>query len=93
MEPLPGPKTIGPENYERISCAFLKQGWMGFEETFNRIVPREQKDYAEVKLRLLREPLFMKAVHERMARIYLGKATINEVLEEIERSGRPAPRH
>jgi hypothetical protein len=90
LEPIPGPKTMGAEAYERISSAFLNRGWVGFEEAFNQIVPCGQDDYAKVKLRLLREPIFMRTVHERMARIYLGKATINEVLEEIERSNAPA---
>ncbi len=55
---IPGPKTIGPENYERILQAFMARGWEGFEEEFDRIVPRHRPDYEEVKRDLLREPLF-----------------------------------
>ena len=40
----------------------------------------------EIKRNLLREPIFMTTVHKRMARMYLGKATIEEVFSEIEQS-------
>ena len=43
-------------------------------------------DYVEIKRNLLREPIFMTTVHKRMARMYLGKATIEEVFSEIEQS-------
>lgn len=83
LEPIPGPKTIGADSYGRISRAFLTRGWAGFDEAFNQIFPRERSDYVELKRNLLREPIFLRPVHERMARIYLGKATIDEVLDEI----------
>lgn len=91
MEPIPGPKTIGSENYGRISNAFYERGWAGFEDEFNRVVPRTHKDYTDIKRNLLREPIFLKVVHERLARVYLGKATIEEVFDEIRKSQEPAP--
>ena len=84
LEPIPGPKTVGETNYARIFSAFCDRGWVGFEEEFNQIIPRDREDYVEIKRDLLREPIFMKTVHQRMARIYTGKATIDEVFKEIE---------
>ena len=44
MPSIPGPKTVGAENYSRILDAFMKSGWAGFEEEFNRIVPCDRPD-------------------------------------------------
>jgi hypothetical protein len=55
---IPGPATIGAENYSRIVDAFIKLGWPGFEKEFDHIVPRDRSDYADVKRDLLCEPVF-----------------------------------
>ena len=91
LEDVPGPKTIGAENYSKVSQAFLTRGWVGFEEAFDEIVPRTQADYASVKRELLRESIFSRKVHRRMSRIFLGEASISETLQEIakETSRRP----
>ena len=39
---IPGPKTVGSANYSRLFDAFMKRGWTGFEEEFDRIVPRDR---------------------------------------------------
>jgi tetratricopeptide (TPR) repeat protein len=89
MEPIPGPKTVGTENYSAISKAFLTSGWAGFEEAFDAVIPRSRADYAEIKRDLLREPIFNPRVHSRMARVVLGEATVDEILEEASRSEAP----
>jgi len=80
LEPVPGPKTIGAENYSKVSQAFLSRGWTGFEEAFDAIVPRTRADYASVKRELLRESIFNPKVHLRMSRVFM---------EEIEREKLP----
>jgi tetratricopeptide (TPR) repeat protein len=82
METIAGPKTVGPESYAQISKAFFERGWNGFEEEFNRLFPLDRPDYVDIKRNLLREPIFLKKVHERMARVFLGESTIEEVLDE-----------
>ena len=82
MQTIPGPQTVGSENYSRISKAFYERGWAGFEEEFNRTIAPDRSDYIEIKRDLLREPIFLKKVHERMARVVLGKSTVEEVLDE-----------
>ena len=86
LDSIPGPKTVGPENYSIIFKAFLESGWEGFEKAFDAVISRDRVDYVEIKRNLLREPIFMTTVHKRMARMYLGKATIEEVFNEIEQS-------
>ena len=80
---IPGPKTVGPENYSRILRAFMKRGWAGFEEEFDSIVPRERPDYAEVKRDLLCEPLFSLKVHRNMVDAVLGSRTVDEIFDEM----------
>ena len=82
MQTIPGPQTVGSENYSRISKAFYERGWEGFEEEFNRPFAPDRSDYIDIKRDLLREPIFLKKVHERMARVVLGKSTVEEVLDE-----------
>ena len=89
MESIPGPKTVGSENYSAISKAFLASGWAGFEEAFDAVIPRSRADYAEIKRDLLREPIFNPRVHSRMARVVLGESTVDEILEEASRSEAP----
>ena len=89
MESVPGPKTVGAENYSAISNAFLASGWAGFEEAFDAVIPRSRVDYADIKRDLLREPIFNPRVHSRMARVVLGEATVDEILEEASRSEKP----
>jgi hypothetical protein len=55
---IPGPQTVGSENYSRILDAFEKSGWEGFEQEFDRIVPRDRPDYADIKRDLLCETMF-----------------------------------
>jgi hypothetical protein len=64
---IPGPKTVGDEHYSRIFDAFMERGWEGFEEEFDRIVPRSRADYEDVKRELLCEPIFRLKVHRRLA--------------------------
>jgi tetratricopeptide (TPR) repeat protein len=90
MESIPGPKTVGSENYSAISKAFLATGWAGFEEAFDTVVPRSRADYADIKRDLLREPIFNPKVHERMSKMLLGQATVEETMEEIKRDRGPA---
>jgi tetratricopeptide (TPR) repeat protein len=85
LESIPGPKTLGPENYSKVADAFIDRGWTGFEEAFDAIVPRSRSDYADVKRDLLRESIFNRRTHSNMARIMLGKATLEEVLDEVRR--------
>jgi tetratricopeptide (TPR) repeat protein len=82
METIAGPKTVGPDNYAQISKAFFELGWKGFEEEFNRLFPPDRPDYVAIKRNLLREPIFLRKVHERMARVFLGESTVEEVLDE-----------
>lgn len=89
LPPLPGPHVVGPTNYSKILKAFLDRGWAGFEESFDQVVPRERSDYAELKRDLLREPIFNPKVHARMARLHAGKATVEEIMDEIEREKVP----
>jgi len=91
MPSIPGPQTIGPENYSRISSAFFKGGWEAFEEEFDRIVPRDRPDYADVKRDLLREPIFNRKVHRRMTETFAGKMTVEEMFEEIQRDKERKP--
>jgi hypothetical protein len=82
LESVPGPKTIGSENYAKVSNAFFDCGWAGFEEAFDEINPRTRPDYASIKRELLRESIFDPKVHLRMSRVLLGEITIKEALEE-----------
>ncbi len=85
LESVPGPKTIGSENYAKVSEAFFDRGWAGFEEAFDEIIPRARPDYASLKRELLRESIFNPKVHLRMSRTLLGEITIKEALEEAAR--------
>jgi len=89
LEPLPGPKTIGAKNYAKISEAFFSRGWAGFERVFDEIVPRDRSDYETVKRELLREPIFSPKVHSRLARVFLGHATVDETISEAAHAVRP----
>lgn len=85
VEDLPSiqrPKTVGSENYSRIFDAFMKRGWAGFEEEFDRIVPRDRPDYADIKRDLLCEPIFHMKAHRNIADLALGRKTIDEILDE-----------
>jgi len=90
LESIPGPKTVGAENYAAISTAFMTSGWAGFEEAFDAAIPRSRADYADIKRDLLRESIFNSKVHERLSKLYLGQATVEETMEEIKRDNRPA---
>ena len=94
VEDLPsmaGPKTVGSENYSRIFDSFLRRGWEGFEEEFDRIVPRDRPDYADVKRDLLREPLFSMKAHRNMVESLLGRKTIDEIFDEMARESERKP--
>jgi hypothetical protein len=79
---VPGPKTVGSENYSRIVDAFIERSWEGFEEEFNRIVNPDRPDYADVKRDLLCEPLFSIKAHQNLTELVLGRKTIEEIWEE-----------
>jgi tetratricopeptide (TPR) repeat protein len=79
---IPGPKTVGSANYSRIVEGFMKRGWEGFEEEFDRIVTRDRPDYADVKRDLLCEPLFSIKAHKNLAELVLGRKTFDEIWEE-----------
>ena len=56
-----------------------------FEKEFERIVPRERPDYADVKRDLLREPLFSIDYHRVLAELNLGKKIIDEIVAKVAR--------
>jgi len=85
LEPIPGPQTIGSENYSRVAEAFMSRGWVGFEEAFDSIVLCTRGDYADLKRALLREPIFNQKTHLNLLRMMLGQVTLEEVWEEISR--------
>jgi tetratricopeptide (TPR) repeat protein len=88
---MPGPKTVGSENYSRIFDAFMKRGWAGFEEEFDRIVPRDRPDYADVKRDLLCEPIFSVKAHRSMADMVAGNKTVDELFHEMAREQEKKP--
>jgi tetratricopeptide (TPR) repeat protein len=90
LESVPGPQTIGAENYATVSAAFLTRGWAGFEEALDAIVPRTRSDYSSIKRELLREPIFNPKVHSRMARVFLKKLTVEQALEEATQESEPS---
>ena len=85
---IPGPQTVGTDNYSRIFDGFMQRGWPGFEEEFERIVCRERPDYEQVKQDLLREPILSARVHRNMTRAFMASAgasdeTLEDVMNEI----------
>jgi tetratricopeptide (TPR) repeat protein len=88
---IPGPKTVGAENYSRISSAFMKDGWAGFEVEFDRVVPRDRADYADVKRDILCEPIFDTKAHRNMADAVLGRKTVDEIFDEMARRREQKP--
>jgi tetratricopeptide (TPR) repeat protein len=81
---IPGPKTVGPDNYSRISDAFMQRGWPGFEEEFERIVPRTRPDYEQVKRDILCESIFSAKVHRNMTRAFMaGTGNSEETFEDV----------
>jgi tetratricopeptide (TPR) repeat protein len=83
LSSIPGPKTLGSDNYSCILRAFMNDGWAGFEKEFDRLVPRDRANYADVKRDLLREPIFNTKVHRRMAETFTEKKPAQEVFDEI----------
>jgi hypothetical protein len=69
----------------------MQRGWEGFEEEFDRVVPRDRPEYAEVKRDLLREPIFSSKVHRRMTETFSGKKTADEMFDEIRRESERRP--
>ncbi|MCZ2150023.1 MAG: hypothetical protein LC126_19870 [Bryobacterales bacterium] len=88
---IPGPKTVGPENYSRIFDAFMQRGWAGFEEEFDRVMPRDRADYADVKRDMLCEPLFSIKAHRNMADAVLGNKTVEEIFDEMAKQQEQKP--
>lgn len=89
---MPGPKTVGPDNYSKIFDAFMQRGWPGFEEEFDRIVPRSRADYEQVKQNILREPIFRANVHRNMTRALMASTgnseeTLEDVMNDIFKNG------
>jgi len=91
LPPIPGHQTVGSDNYDRIYDAFMERGWAGFEEEFDRIVPRERPDYADVKRDLLREPIFSIKAHRNLADAVLGRKTVDEIFDEMDRQREQKP--
>ena len=88
---IPRPKTVGSKNYSRIFDAFMKLGWAGFEEEFDRIVLRDRADYADVKRNILCEPIFSVKAHRNMADAVLGRKTVDEIFDEMARKQEQKP--
>lgn len=88
---IPGPKTVGSENYPRIFDAFMKRGWAGFEEEFDQIVPRDRADYADVKRDMLCEPILKMSAHRNIADVVLGRKTFAEIRVELARQRERKP--
>ena len=88
---IPGPKTVGSENYSRIVDAFMKRGWAGFEEQFDRVVPRNRPDYAAVKQDMLCEPMYNIKAHRNLADAVLGNRTVDEIFDEMEQERHKKP--
>lgn len=82
---IPGPQTVGSENYSSIFDKFMQHGWEGFEEEFDRIVPRERPDYADVKRDLLCEPIFNPKAHRKLTEAVFGAETSEEILGGLAR--------
>jgi hypothetical protein len=81
---IPGPKTVGPDNYSKIFDAFMQRGWPGFEEEFDRIVPRDRPDYKQVKRDILCEPIFSAEAHRNTSRAFMASAgASDETLEDV----------
>lgn len=85
---IPGPQTVGPENYSRMFDAFMERGWPGFEEEFERIVPRNRPDYEQMKRDILCEPIFSAKVHRNMTRAFMASTgnseeTFEDVMNDI----------
>ncbi len=62
------------EDEETIRGTF----WDG-EEDFDAAIPRSRADYADIERDLLREPIFNPKVHERLSKLFLGQATVEEL--------------
>jgi tetratricopeptide (TPR) repeat protein len=92
LEPVAGPEVVGRENYRLISSAFFARGWEGFEEEFNRLYPPTRQDYLAMKSELLREPIFLNIVHQRLARVFTGEVTVDGLVNEIYGQTRPPTR-
>ena len=88
---IPGPKTVGPDNYSRILDAFMKRGWAGFEEEFDRTISPGRPNYADIKQDLLREPIFSVKAHRRLAETVSGRKTVEEMFDEISQEGTRKP--
>jgi len=68
------------------SCSeWLRQFW----SEFNRLYPSDRADYVEIKRNLLREAIFLRKVHERMARLILRQSSVEEILEQVCRPNAP----
>ena len=69
----------------------MKLGWPGFEAEFDRIVPRDRPDYADVKRDLLCEPIFSIKAHRNMADMVRGNKTVDELFDEMTREQEKKP--
>ena len=88
---IPGPQTVGTENFSRIQQAFSARAWEGFEEEFAKLYPPDHPQHGEIKTRLLQETIFRPQVHENIVqclRAYRagGKEALLEVYREISRA-------
>lgn len=81
---IPGPQTVGGENYSKILDAFMDRGWSGFEQEFDRIVSRDRSDYERVKRDLLCEPMFQMKAHRNLARAFMAEMQLSdETVEDV----------
>jgi hypothetical protein len=74
--------------HPRAAGHVARTPWAGFEEEFDRIVPRDRPDYEQVKRDLLREPVFSLKAQRNLARGFMAEIgasddTLEDVLDDI----------
>lgn len=77
-----GPEVVG-RHYFAIVTAFMDRGWEGFEEEFDRYLPRDDPRYWQVKQDLLCEPVFNAKVHREMTSIITGEVPVEEMMVRL----------
>lgn len=77
-----GPEVVGT-HYGAIAAAFMKRGWEGFEEEFDRYLPRDDPRYWQVKQDLLCEPIFNAKVHCEMSAVITGEVPVDEMIQRL----------
>ena len=87
---VPGPQTVGTQNFGRISDAFCRRGWEGFEEEFANLYPTDGPDREEIKALLLREPIFRPRIQQSVINMFeafqqSGEKGLEDVLKNMNR--------